>query len=77
MGEGNNSHKVTISKDFYLGKYPVTQSQWEAVMGNNLSNFKGADRPVETVSWDDCQQLEQRREELPVGERSKGHMEGL
>jgi formylglycine-generating enzyme required for sulfatase activity/tetratricopeptide (TPR) repeat protein len=57
MGEGNNSHKVTISKDFYLGKYLVTQSQWEAVMGNNPSNFKGTDRPVENVSWDDCQQF--------------------
>jgi formylglycine-generating enzyme required for sulfatase activity len=33
----------------------VTQAQWEAVMGSNPSNFKGPDRPVETVSWDDCQ----------------------
>ena len=33
----------------------MTQMQWEAVMGNNPSYFKGANRPVEQVSWDDCQ----------------------
>jgi formylglycine-generating enzyme required for sulfatase activity len=40
---------------FYLGRYPVTQQQWEAVMGNNPSHFKGDTLPVETVSWDDAQ----------------------
>ena len=34
-------HRVTISQPFYLGKYPVTQAQWEAVMGHNPSRFKG------------------------------------
>jgi len=48
-------HKVAITEPFYLGKYEVTQEQWEAVMGNNPSHFKGAKNPVETVSWDDCQ----------------------
>ena len=47
-------HKVEITKDFYVGKYPVTQKLWEAVMGSNPSGFKGEDRPVETVSWFDC-----------------------
>jgi len=51
-------HKVTISKAFYLGKYAVTQAQWQAVMRGNPSDFKG-DRnlPVENVSWDDCQEF--------------------
>jgi formylglycine-generating enzyme required for sulfatase activity len=53
-------HQVTI-KPFYLGKYPVTQAQWQAVMGNNPSRFKGEKRPVECVSWNDavefCQKL--------------------
>jgi formylglycine-generating enzyme required for sulfatase activity len=58
--QGNNderpSHQVTISRPFYLGKYEVTQAQWEAVMGSNPSRFTGQpDRPVEQVSWDDVQ----------------------
>ncbi|GAB4429604.1 MAG: formylglycine-generating enzyme family protein [Bacteroidia bacterium] len=44
-------HPVTV---FYLGRYPVTQALWQAVMGENPSRFKGSDRPVEQVSWDDC-----------------------
>ena len=47
-------HKVEITKAFYVGKYPVTQKLWKAVMGNNPSRFKGEDRPVEEVSWFDC-----------------------
>jgi formylglycine-generating enzyme required for sulfatase activity len=53
-------HRVSISKPFYLGKYEVTQAQWEAVMGNNPSNFKGRDNPVESVSWDDVQEFIRR-----------------
>jgi len=51
-------HRVRITKPFYLGKYPVTQEQWEAVMGNNPSYFKGRpENPVEGLRWDDCQQF--------------------
>jgi len=53
-------HPVTISRNFHMGKYPVTQAQWEAVMGGNPSSFKGADRPVEQVSSDDCQEFIER-----------------
>ena len=48
-------HRVRITKPFYLGKYLVTQEQWEEVMGNNPSHFKGPKNPAEQVSWDDCQ----------------------
>ena len=48
-------HKVTITQGFWLGKYELTQKQWEAVMGTNPSNSKGANRPVEQVSWEDVQ----------------------
>ncbi|MCK4311272.1 MAG: SUMF1/EgtB/PvdO family nonheme iron enzyme [Candidatus Cloacimonetes bacterium] len=43
-------HSVTLS-DFYIGKYEVTQKEWKAIMGNNPSNWKGDDLPVEKVSW--------------------------
>ncbi|AFY39448.1 Sulphatase-modifying factor protein [[Leptolyngbya] sp. PCC 7376] len=52
-------HRVEITEAFYLGKFQVTQGQWQAVMGDdNPSHFKkGDDYPVEQVSWDDCQKF--------------------
>ncbi len=50
-------HRVRITKPFYLGKYLVTQEQWEAVMGSNPSNRKSPKNPVEQVSWGDCQKF--------------------
>lgn len=50
------SDRVTVTlSDYYIGIYEVTQSQWEAVMGTNPSEFKGEDLPVENVSWEDVQ----------------------
>jgi len=50
-------HLVNVGSDFYLGRYEVTQAQWETVMGYNPSSniACGSDCPVERVSWDDCQ----------------------
>ena len=48
-------HKVAINKPFYLGIYPVTQQEWETVMGNNPSKFKGNNNPVKTISWNEVQ----------------------
>ena len=53
--DDETQHRVTLTKGFWMGNNPVTQRQWESVMGGNPSNFKGADLPVEKVSWDDCQ----------------------
>ena len=56
-GEGRDSerpqHEVTI-QPFYMGKYPITQEQYEKIMGKNLSKFKSGKNPVENVSWDDA-----------------------
>lgn len=49
------THLVTLS-DYYIGETEVTQELWQAVMGSNPSNFTGnLQRPVEMVSWNDCQ----------------------
>jgi len=48
-------HTIILSKPFYMGKYEVTQEQWQSVMGNNPSQIKGARLPVTNVSWNDCQ----------------------
>ena len=47
-------HPVTLTKGFWLGKYEVTQAQWASVMGSNNSRFKGPDRPMDNISWEDC-----------------------
>jgi formylglycine-generating enzyme required for sulfatase activity len=48
-------HEVTFKRDWYMGKYEVTQEQYEAIVGSNPSLYKGAKRPVEYLSWDDAQ----------------------
>jgi formylglycine-generating enzyme required for sulfatase activity len=62
MGSENDSdeqpvHRVKISRDFEMGKCEVTQAQWQAVMGDNPSSFKGDNLPVEEVSWNDVQEF--------------------
>ena len=49
-------HSVTVSS-FYMGETEVTQALWKAVMGSNPSNWKGDNLPVESVSWNDCQEF--------------------
>ena len=62
-GEGGDSekpqHEVTVQA-FYMGKYPITQAQYQQIMGNNPSKFKGDERPVECVSWNDAVEFCQR-----------------
>jgi len=69
-------HEVTLTAPFYLGIYPVTQRQYEALVGNNPSDFTrigggGPDHPVENVTWDDarifCERLSRLREERRAG----------
>ncbi len=51
------AHQVTLTNDYYIGKYEVTQALWQVVMGNNPSYFKGDNLPVEQVSWNDCHEF--------------------
>ena len=61
-------HEVTLTKPFYMGKYEVTQEQWESVMGNNPSSrTKGAKLPVTNVSWEDCQEFIKKLNEKTSG----------
>jgi eukaryotic-like serine/threonine-protein kinase len=57
-------HRVTITKGFFLGIHPVTQAQWEQLLGGANCRFPGEDRPVERVSWADghvfCEMLTRR-----------------
>lgn len=62
-------HQVTISKDFYIGKYPVTQSLYESVMGNNPSHFKGAENPVERINWAQAQRFCDKLNQITTSER--------
>ena len=55
--EKERFNEVTLTKPFYMGKYEVTQEQWESVMGKNPSDTKGAKLPVTDVSWNDCQEF--------------------
>ena len=63
--------RVWISRGFWLGKYEVTQAQWQAVMGNNPSRFKncGGNCPVERVSWDDVQEFIRKLDRRSGGRR--------
>lgn len=60
MGNKEIGTKKVAVKGFYMGETEVTQSLWTEVMGSNPSHFKGDDLPVESVSWDDCQEFIQK-----------------
>ena len=57
------AHKVTLD-DYYIAETQVTQALWQAVMGDNPSNWKGDNLPVETISWNDCQEFIRKLNQL-------------
>ncbi len=70
--DNETQHHVTLTKDYWLGRCPVTQEQYQAITRKNPSSFKGATRPVEGVSWNDakdcCDLLNKAlRAKLPSG----------
>jgi len=60
VGGESPAHRVRITRGFQIGKYEVTQEQWQTAMGSNSSRFPGAALPVEQVSWDDVQEFLRR-----------------
>ena len=75
LGRQDNEilHQVTLTKDYWLGKYPVTQAQWRAVMGNNPSCFKGDNRPVENVTWHETKEFCEELNRLYAGKLPQGY----
>ncbi len=55
LDNSEKPHQVTVNS-FYIGKYPITQAQWKAIMGNNPAYFKGDNLPIEYISWNDTQE---------------------
>jgi uncharacterized protein (TIGR02996 family) len=71
-GDDEQRHRVTLTRGFWLATHLVTQAQWRVVLRKDPSRFKGRDRPVDNVSWEDCRefcarlgQLTGRRFRLP------------
>ena len=62
-GDEKPQHKVMLD-DYYIAETQVTQALWQAVMGNNPSNWKGDNLPVETISWNDCQEFIKKLNQL-------------
>ena len=60
MGNTEIDKKRVTVKGFYMGETEVTQALWKEVMGSNPSHFKGDNLPVESVSWNDCQEFIQK-----------------
>jgi formylglycine-generating enzyme required for sulfatase activity len=61
-------HQVALTQGFALGVYPVTQAEWQQVMGANPARFKGDTRPVENVSWEECAAFVNRLNGLEAGQ---------
>jgi formylglycine-generating enzyme required for sulfatase activity len=66
-GDEGPQHRVDLRHGLWVAETPCTQALWQAVMGENPSRFVSADRPVEQVSWDDCQAFLLRIEALVPG----------
>ena len=73
MGENDEAHEVTLTEPFMMGVHEVTQAQYEQVMKNNPSKFKGADHPVEMVTWHDAVEFCRKLSELPA-EKAAGNV---
>ena len=72
--ENETQHKVTIANDFYIGRFPITQAQYEAVTKQNPSYFKGPNYPVVGVNWHQAKDFCYRLNEATVNMRPAGYL---
>ena len=66
-------HQVTLSKDFYIDKFPVTQALYRAIMGSNPSKFQGDNNPVERVNWFKAREFCEKLNDLTYSMRPAGY----
>ncbi len=71
-GKGSDVIKNVYLDDYYISVYEVTQELYESVMGENPSAFKGNKKPVERVSWEDCQLFIDKLNEYTTDQRGSG-----
>jgi formylglycine-generating enzyme required for sulfatase activity len=74
--EEKPAHEVTLTQPYYLGKFEVTQEQYQQVTGVDPSHFKGREQPVEEVSWNDAQEFCKKVSEVARSSGSRGDPEG-
>ena len=70
------AHEVTLTKPFYVGRFEVTQEQYQQVMGVNPGLFQGRDLPVEPVSWEEAEEFCKKASEVARASGSRGDPEG-
>ena len=72
--ENETQHEVTIADDFYIGRFPVTQAQFEAVTKKNPSCYKGPNNPVDCINWHQAKDFCLRLNEATVNSRPAGYL---
>ena len=82
MGEGNAAddelrHLVKLSDKFWMGRHEITQKQWKAVMGDNPSNFKNDDNPVERISWNEAMKFCEKLNKMAADAIPEGYQISL
>jgi formylglycine-generating enzyme required for sulfatase activity len=66
-------HEVKITRPYYMGMHPITQHEWETIMGDNPSDIIRDDLPVVNISWNDCQEFIQKLNEKEFSQEKESY----